>query len=332
MADKKKKDEKAKEDVSKNPDLEKETEGMVDLSDVLATGDNETGAADATAALKDAEAAEENVDLFAKKEEEVVEVAVVKESKLSKLLSKIFPENSAHVKAMKFVSSKLVASVKNGKAFAKDFKAKSIKFLKEDLKLHIGKAIGVIKNAITSVVTEIKQFMQLSWKLKILFVMVVVLAGLTIVVAKKSIQGKLIPGLKKTYIINFNEVADNIHQVKKKDKWERFRNPMRFPEYVVRFDRLIVMLKPSQFSSRSPMGVFSIYFETSSQEAATEVKFRESEMRDVSARTLEGIAYDDIRNFEGKKRSKKALIQSLNKVLNQGKVINIYFKDFVLKP
>ena len=78
----------ANQDVSKNPDLEKETEGMVDLSDVLATGDNETGAADASDALNDAEKkAAEEVNLFEKNDEENAEIPVeVKASVFDKLI------------------------------------------------------------------------------------------------------------------------------------------------------------------------------------------------------------------------------------------------------
>ena len=47
-------DDKEKNDkVETNPDIASEVEGMVDLSDVLATGDNETGAASAEDALQE---------------------------------------------------------------------------------------------------------------------------------------------------------------------------------------------------------------------------------------------------------------------------------------
>lgn len=334
MAEEEKPDKKPEEDVSKNPDLEKETEGMVDLSDVLATGDNQTGAADASEALKQVdEDAPKEVDLFAKNEGDATAEETPQElGKIGKLIAKIFPEGSPQQKIFSAIFNGSKKAVQKSKELFLKAKERTQKFIKEDSKVIIANTLEKLKTKIGSLGGELKQFMSLSWKLKILFVVAIVMAVVTFSIAKKSLEGQLIPGIKKTYIINFNEVADKIHKIDKNAEWEQFRNPMRFPEYVVRFDRLIVMLKTSKFSSNTPMGVFSIYFETSSQEAATEVKFREAEMRDVSARTLEGVSYDDIRNFEGKKKAKKALIQSVNKVLNQGKVVNVYFKDFVLKP
>lgn len=324
----------ANQDVSKNPDLEKETEGMVDLSDVLATGDNETGAADASDALNDAEKkAAEEVNLFEKNDEENAEIPVeVKASVFDKLIVKLFPEGSLQHKFIHLVASITSKSIKKVISTCLKVKERSLKFLKEDSKNYLEKITNAIKVVLAKFKGELKTFLSLSWKLKVLFVVTITLIGVSLFVLNIALKGELLPGVDKIYVINFNEVADHIYPVGEKDRWEQFRNPIRFPEYVVRLDRLVVMLKQSTFSSSNPMGVFSVYYEASSQEAATEVKMRESEIRDLSARTLEGITYDEIRSFEGKKKAKKALIQSLNKILNQGQLVNVYFKDFVLKP
>lgn len=327
-------DEAGKEaDVATNPDLEKETEGMVDLSDVLATGDNETGASDAADAIASSDGEEASVDLFEENtnKEEVVEEEE-KPGFFDKLMLKAFPEDSTQKFILDRFTDTTVNTFTKSKEAIKEAKIRAKKFAQEDSKVIATKVTEKIKAIVAVLVKEIKDFLSLRWKVKSLFFVAVILALVTLVVFNKSMEGQLIPEMKKNYILNFNEVADKIYPIAAEDKWEKFRNPLRFPEYVVRFDRLIVMLKRSQFSSQSPMGVFALYFETSSQEAATEMKFRETEMRDVAARTLEEMTYDEIRSFEGKQKAKKALIQSINKVLNQGKLVNVYFKDFVLKP
>jgi flagellar basal body-associated protein FliL len=338
MAEEDKPDEKPEQapeaaDVATNPDLEKETEGMVDLSDVLATGDNETGASDAADAIAATDGDEASVDLFEENANKPTEAETEdKPGFFDKLMLKLFPEESTQKFILDKVTDKIVGNFHKAKEAAKSGKERAKKFAKEDSKEIAAYCLEKLKEFAGLLGKEIKDFLSLKWKVKSFFIAGIILALVTVVVFNKSLEGQLIPEAKKTYILNFNEVADKIYPIAAEDKWEKFRNPLRFPEYVVRFDRLIVMLKRSQFSSQSPMGVFALYFETSSQEAATELKFRESEMRDVAARTLEGITYDEIRSFEGKKKAKKALIQSINKVLNQGKLINIYFKDFVLKP
>ncbi|MEC9282557.1 MAG: flagellar basal body-associated FliL family protein [Bdellovibrionota bacterium] len=332
MADEEEKDK--NDNVDTNPDIAAEVEGMVDLSDVLATGDNETGAASAEDALQDhAEKESQEVDLFEKKQEVTNEADfVVKESKLLKLFNKLAPEGTYR----RFIFSKVKNFFNKCFSTCKDlvlnFKSRSVQFVKEDSKVILKKNIEKIKTLTGKLVSEIKNFLSLSWKLKILFVFILLMVVTIPFVVQKALQGEILPELENPYVFNFNDVADKVFKIKENEPWEKFRNPNRYPEYVVRFDRIIVMLKPSVFSSKNTMGVFSLFYETSSQEAATEIKDREAEVRDITARTLEGVEYDEIRTAEGKKKAKKLVAQAINKFLNNGKVVKIYFKDFVVSP
>lgn len=328
-------DDKEKNDkVETNPDIASEVEGMVDLSDVLATGDNETGAASAEDALQEhVEQEEQAIDLFEKKVEAAQPKNLdKKESKLKALFARLVPEGSYRHFVLTKILNFIEACISKSKNFVLNFKDISIKFIKEDSKVLLSTAIEKIKAGVQKISAELKKFMSLSWKLKLIFAFILSLLVVIPFVIQIALDGKILPQAKDPYVFNFNEVADKVFKIEKDEAWEKFRNPNRFPEYVVRFDRIIVMLKPSVFSSKNTMGVFSLFYEASSQEAATEIKDREAEVRDITARTLEGVEYDEIRTAEGKKKAKKLVAQAINKFLNNGKVVKIYFKDFVVSP
>ena len=319
------------EGLVKNPDLEKETAGMVDLSDVLAAGDNDTGSSATTIASGTEKT--EAVDLF---EDKAIVVdtteAPAVQSRWQSLILRLFPIDGKLRNILALFHRIIGNSFAQVLSSWEWLKKRSLQFLREDSKTIAKQWSGFLTQKINSIRQELTKFLSLSWKLKLLFLFSLCLLILIPWVTHKAMRGEILPKSETLYIFDFNQVADSVVKLEGQERWERFRNPLRYPEYVVRFDRVIVMLKASRFSSKSSMGVFSLFYETSSQEAATELKDREAEVRDITARTLEEIEYDEIRQPEGKTKAKKLLVQALNKILNQGTVTRIYFKDLIVSP
>ncbi|MFK8138610.1 MAG: flagellar basal body-associated FliL family protein [Bdellovibrionales bacterium] len=332
-------------------DKEKAGSGMDDLSDVLATGDNETGeqAADLSAAVEQAPTAEPESEqeleipdfdldedsMFSdaeSKDIEGFEIGLANDRLVVKLRRLFFPHNSIRQKL--FNSSK--DFYKKSKALVRqlstDGKKRAIKFAKEDSLVILDKTKTGLQVRAKRLSAGLTKFGNWSWKLKLMLGLSVVSVLVLFQVAKISMNQDLLKQPDKTYVDDFSEVATEVFKITSDSKWENFRNPMRYPEYIVMFKRIVVVLTPSSFSSKRPMGIFSLFFEASSQDAATELKDREPYVRDRTARTLEQMTYDELRTIEGKRKIKKYLKQELNKVLNQGAIVNVHFKDFVLKP
>ena len=101
-------------------------------------------------------------------------------------------------------------------------------------------------------------------------------------------------------------------------------------EYYVLLKKVIVNLQPSYGSGPNPMGAFQIFVGADSQDTAIEVKAREQQILDLVRRTLETFNYNEAASVEGKERMKIALREQINKILDQGRVFNIYFNNFIL--
>lgn len=80
------------------------------------------------------------------------------------------------------------------------------------------------------------------------------------------------------------------------------------------------------------MLLVDLYVECSSSAAAIEVKDRESEVRDLFARSIEKMVYDDLITLEGKNKLKLILRKNVNVILTKGRVRQILFGNLVLKP
>lgn len=166
---------------------------------------------------------------------------------------------------------------------------------------------------------------------KLLMGAILLLAMAFFVVVRITFHGAFMPELKPGFLNSFAEVADKRYEYDPQEAWEEFNNPLLQPESVVLLDRVVVNLRPPGDGS-NPMGMFEIYVEGASHEAAVELKDREVEARDTISRTLERISYDELLTAEGKNKLKLILRKDLNAFLTQGRVRKVYFKTVVLKP
>jgi flagellar basal body-associated protein FliL len=128
------------------------------------------------------------------------------------------------------------------------------------------------------------------------------------------------------YMSSFEPVASRIVTFEESAEMEDFNSPLRHPEHVVLLRKIVVNLKRSAKSTQKPMAIFELFIEAGSKDAAIELKDREKEMLDLTARVAESVAFDDFETESGKKKFKAAVRRELNKALTTGRVRQIYFK------
>lgn len=197
------------------------------------------------------------------------------------------------------------------------------------------KAALALKNALLTVIGAIKvvlgKFASLPLKSKLLVVIVAFLGGAAATMTLIAYRGHFLPSLEKRFLLNFGTVAGETFEIEKDAKWVDLNDPMLHPEHIVLIERLIVNLKPPEDGS-NPMALIDIYLEAGNQEAAVELKNRDSEARDVISRTLEQMGYDELITDEGKNKLKVFIRKNLNDFLTSGRIRRVFFKSIVLKP
>lgn len=244
---------------------------------------------------------------------------------------RIFPHGSRREFLKNYITKKYYSSLYS----VKEFKAKSSQFFKEDFKLILSKFLkDFFKNLAKKykkAKKNIKAYSKLSWKIKLLFVFTVVVLITVFQLLNKIFNRELIPKIEQVYVINFDEVADHIFELSEDEEWEAFRSPLRHPEYIVKFEKMFIILKSFTKRDFQPTLILSLYVEANSQDAARELKDRQAEFYDIIARTFEGIKRENLSDTNGKMRAKKVIKKEMNKAMTKGKVVKIYYRDFLVK-
>lgn len=75
----------------------------------------------------------------------------------------------------------------------------------------------------------------------------------------------------------------------------------------------------------------TIQLKLSSEAALAEFDTRSAELRDAILMLLSSKEYDDISSLSGKLALKRSLADSLNRILKQGQVLDIYFTEFLVQ-
>jgi flagellar basal body-associated protein FliL len=211
---------------------------------------------------------------------------------------------------------------------------RALRWLKTDGLEH---AKGGLKRALSAVKTVAGLFMALSIWQKLSLFAALGLAVATTVVIQFIVKGRQLPSMQTVFLSSFADIADKRYEFSETEKWQSFDNPLLHPEHTVLIERLIVNLQAARQSSNSssdakPMLLVDLYVECSSSAAAIEVKDRESEVRDLFARSIEKMVYDDLITLEGKNKLKLILRKNVNVILTKGRVRQILFGNLVLKP
>lgn len=75
----------------------------------------------------------------------------------------------------------------------------------------------------------------------------------------------------------------------------------------------------------------SMNIELSSEELQAEIDSKVSVIRDIVIRTLSSKTFEEISTIKGKDRLKDELVDSINEILADGHLNNVYFTDFVIQ-
>ncbi len=207
-------------------------------------------------------------------------------------------------------------------------------------------ALPAVKDAVSKTISGIKAGLSwgtgklkaaLSWfavqpkQSKLLVVAVAVLAIAAAVMTRIAISGSFLPSLEKDFLLSFANRADAKYTYDGEEKWQDLNDPLLHPEYIVLRERLIVNLR-NPGDGTNPMALLDLYVEAGSQDAAIEVKARDSEVRDMILRTMEQITYDELVTEAGKNKLKVFLRKNLNEMMTKGRVRRLFFKSIVVKP
>jgi flagellar basal body-associated protein FliL len=103
------------------------------------------------------------------------------------------------------------------------------------------------------------------------------------------------------------------------------------PEFTVLMNKFVVNLKPES-AHPTAMGFFHLFFNCDSQDTAVELKDREQEVSDFVQRIVERFTYSEVNSRIGEERMKDTIREEVNRLLNQGRVKNVYLNYKITKP
>jgi len=175
----------------------------------------------------------------------------------------------------------------------------------------------------------VKYLLDTSWKVKLKLLMIVILALLTYWLLQHIALRYKMDQQKENWLGSFAEVTDTFVPLTEEADNEEINSPIKHPEYVVQIQTVVASLKATD-PKKNPMGRVELYLEGSNQDVATEIKDRELEIRDMVARELEQMTFEELESAAGKQRFKIHVRKEVNKVLNRGRVQRIFFKYFVV--
>lgn len=69
--------------------------------------------------------------------------------------------------------------------------------------------------------------------------------------------------------------------------------------------------------------------EIEGEQVQEEIEKRKAQIRDIIIILLSGKTYDDVTTKEGKEQLKTEIVDTVNAFLTKGKLVNVYFTDFI---
>ncbi len=204
--------------------------------------------------------------------------------------------------------------------------------LKEGVKRLLDELKENVRRSTEFITSRLEKYRALPNQSKRLLWAAVCLGVLSVFTLLVSVSGILKVEVGPRFLASFEQVADAAFVYGDNEPFEDFMDPLFHAEHIVAMDRIIVNLKrPRNAPERNPMGFFDLYFEASNQECAVEMKDREGEVRDLVARTLEQMTYEELITLDGKEKMKSVLRKSLNGFLTRGQIRRVYLKNIILK-
>lgn len=251
-------------------------------------------------------------------------------SKFTKKVVKIFPliiYVSLVTKKLKYKIASLFLGIWIG---VKNFTYDLLKVAKKKV---IESAKTGFNRQKTKLVNFKDNFKYMPGKLKFAFFGLVTLVAVTsFVIYRISTNKGIVPTNFELFIPSMERYATEVVIYDPKTETEPFYENLRAAGQIVLMPKMLVNLRPSKNSGPNPMAAFEFFLEGMSPEVAVEVKDREIEVRDRSARALEEFSFDLAESAEGKKQICDKLRRELNVILQRGKIKRVWIKTIVLKP
>ncbi len=210
---------------------------------------------------------------------------------------------------------------------AKIMARQTFHFIRHDLPDLIRYVVAHIKTAVAWVRAWTNRFINLPTGKKILLMGSGLSSFLALFFLLKALSGQWLPIWRSPLIHSLAEKSKKTFSVKKEDMIPFFD---AFPEveFHLLLSKMIVNLTPSP-SIPNPMGAFEFYLGLDSNETAIEIKDREKEVIDITQRTLEEFAYEEVNSPVGLTRIKARIRDNINHILNQGRVQKVYVKTLI---
>ena len=243
------------------------------------------------------------------------------------LRKKIFRVVLKPVVAMQTLLRLRVIRIKNHALISVD---RSIYFFRNELPERIKYSWSQIKRGVAWLVKGWQTFRAFNSTQKLAVVFMVLALFASGFFIAKTFDKNWLPTFHARLPRSLAQGAGVIGEVHSKSQLEDLFQVFPQIEYYVLLKKVIVNLEPSYGSGPNPMGAFQIFVGADSQDTAVEVKTREQQILDLVRRTLESFNYNEAASVAGKERMKIALRTQINKILDQGRVFNIYFDNFIL--
>lgn len=131
------------------------------------------------------------------------------------------------------------------------------------------------------------------------------------------------------FVSNFTANADHIYELNY-EKSESFYENSRLQQNLYLFPKIISNLKVS--SEGQSMGAFEFFLEGISQDSILEMKEKESELKDLIQRVIEGFSFEELESPKGKQALVEQIQKEVSSKLENGLVKRVLIKNIILKP
>lgn len=180
--------------------------------------------------------------------------------------------------------------------------------------------------------SELDRFKKLTSSQKIALAFVFIISVAAVFIFSRVYFDGLLPRFTDPLVHSLSDQAKFVSTYKDKSELQDLFEAFPQAEFNVLLTRVIVNLRPDSQSGPNPMGTYELYIGVDSQDTAIEIKDREKELMDIVQRVIESFSYSEVVTQMGKMRIKSMVRDRINEVLNQGRVLRVYFNTFITSP
>lgn len=169
-------------------------------------------------------------------------------------------------------------------------------------------------------------------KYKLMFFGVLVCVGIFAGYVYVAVTKGIVPQDNDLFILSMEQIADHSDTYDPATESEALYDSTRAAQNVIILPRMVANVRRSPKSGPNPMVACELYIEGNSPDVVVEIKDREYEFRDVFQRSMEEMTAEQLESADGKKLLLEKLSREANRIVTKGRVRNIFFKNFIVKP